>query len=96
MRVHLRPHRAGSELLELWIERGGEKLANVVFGTIHDRKERMILSVRDQNTFDEALRKKRLMPSESLVCCYSIGTCRGLPSSPLPIRWDVLADRMTC
>jgi len=61
LRVHLRPHRAGSELLELWIDRGAEKLANVVFGTIHDRKERMILSVRDQNTFDEALRQKRLI-----------------------------------
>jgi isocitrate lyase len=45
----------------LWIDRGSDKLANVVFGTIHDRKERTILSVRDQNTFDEALRKKRLM-----------------------------------
>jgi len=61
LRVQLRPHRAGSELLELWIDRGTDKLANVVFGTIHDRKERTILSVRDQNTFDEALRKKRLM-----------------------------------
>jgi isocitrate lyase len=61
LRVQLRPHRAGSELLELWIDRGSDKLANVVFGTIHDRKERTILSVRDQNTFDEALRKKRLM-----------------------------------
>ena len=36
-------------------------MANVVFGTIHDRKERLILSVRDQNTYDEALRKKRLI-----------------------------------
>ncbi|TDI47612.1 MAG: isocitrate lyase family protein [Acidobacteria bacterium] len=61
LRVQLRPHRAGSELLELWIDRGSDKLANVVFGTIHDRKERTILSVRDQNTFDESLRKKRLM-----------------------------------
>ena len=61
LRVQLRPHRAGSELLELWIDRGSNKLANVVFGTIHDRKERTILSVRDQNTFDETLRKKRLM-----------------------------------
>ena len=61
LRVQLRPHRAGSELLELWIDRGTDKLANVVFGTIHDRLERTILSVRDQNTFDKALRKKRLM-----------------------------------
>lgn len=63
--VRLRPHRAGSELLELAIFRESEpdadKMANVVFATILDRKERTILSVRDQNTFDEKLRKKRLM-----------------------------------
>jgi isocitrate lyase len=61
--VRLRPHRAGSELLELSIHAGGsgEKLANVVFAPILDRKGRVILSVRDQNTYAEALRKKRLM-----------------------------------
>jgi isocitrate lyase len=62
LRVQLRPHRAGSELLELAILRGdADKVASVVFATILDRKNRMILSVRDQNTFDEALRQKRLM-----------------------------------
>jgi isocitrate lyase len=61
LRVELRPHRAGSELLELSIRRGKDTLANVIFATIVDRKERTILSVRDQNTFDEAHRKKRLM-----------------------------------
>ena len=62
LRVQLRPHRAGSELLELGIyEAGDEKLANVVFAPIHDRRGRSILSVRDQNTFAEALRQKRLM-----------------------------------
>jgi len=61
LRVELRPHRAGSELLELAIHRGPERLANVVFATILDRKDRTILSVRDQNTFDVELRKKRLM-----------------------------------
>jgi len=61
LRVDLKPHRAGSELLELAIHRGGQKLANVVFATILDRKGRRLLSVRDQNTFDEALRQKRLM-----------------------------------
>jgi isocitrate lyase len=62
LRVQLRPHRAGSELLELGIyDTGEEKLANVVFAPIHDRRGRSILSVRDQNTFAEALRKKRLM-----------------------------------
>jgi isocitrate lyase len=38
-----------------------ERLANVVFATIQDRRGRSILSVRDQNTFDESLRRKRLM-----------------------------------
>jgi len=62
LRVDLRPARAGSELLELSIRGDGEeKLANVVFAPIHDRRERSLLSVRDQNTFAEALRKKRLM-----------------------------------
>ena len=59
--VSLAPHRAGSELLELRIHHDSQKVANVVFGTIVDRKGRMILSVRDQNTFDQSLRKKRLM-----------------------------------
>jgi isocitrate lyase len=67
--VQLRPHRAGSELLELAIHGQGpggpsgpkEVLANVVFAHIHDRRGRSILSVRDQNTYSEPLRKKRLM-----------------------------------
>jgi isocitrate lyase len=62
LRVELRPHRAGSELLELTIVGPAqEEEANVVFAPIHDRTGRSILSVRDQNTFDEKLRKKRLM-----------------------------------
>ena len=39
----------------------GEKAANVVFDTIQDRRGRSILSIRDQNTFDVGLRRKRLM-----------------------------------
>jgi len=62
LHVQLLPHRAGSELLELGVyDKGQEKLANVIFAPIHDRRGRSILSVRDQNTFAEALRKKRLM-----------------------------------
>ena len=62
LHVQLRPHRAGSELLELGVyDKREEKLANVVFAPIHDRRGRSILSVRDQNTFSETLRKKRLM-----------------------------------
>ncbi len=62
LRVQLAPQRAGSELLELSIGSDGhDRLANVVFAPIQDRRGRNILSVRDQNTFEESLRKKRLM-----------------------------------
>jgi isocitrate lyase len=60
--VSLQPHTAGSDLLELVLDDGqGNKLANVIFADIKDRKERSILSIRDQNTFAQELRKKRLM-----------------------------------
>ena len=61
--VRLRPHTAGSELLELGIhDHRGEKVASVdVRAIIVDRRGRNILTIRDQNTFDTALRKKRLM-----------------------------------
>jgi isocitrate/methylisocitrate lyase len=62
LRVSLRPHTAGSELLQLaLITDGGETVASVIFGIIVDRRGRNILTVRDQNTFDTSLRKKRLM-----------------------------------
>jgi len=62
IRVELRPHTAGSELLELSLvdEPGGQKLANIIFATIQDRRGRNLLSVRDQNTV-APLRKKRVM-----------------------------------
>jgi len=59
--VALRPHSAGSHVLELSVLSAGQKAANVVFEPIHDRQGRSILSVRDQNTFDPRLRRKRLM-----------------------------------
>jgi len=62
LRVELRPHTAGSELLVLNVFSGsGEKVARVVFATIRDRRGKCILSVRDQETIDTTLRKKRLM-----------------------------------
>ncbi len=62
LRAALRPHTAGSELLELSLSNpAGDKAANIIFSVIVDRRGRHILSVRDQNTFDNALRKKRLM-----------------------------------
>ena len=60
--VQLRPRRAGSDVLELGIYGDGdEQLANVVVDPIKDRHGRNILTVRDQNTFAEKLRQKRLM-----------------------------------
>lgn len=64
--VQLRPTRPGSDVLELGIygERGEgeqEKLANAIVDPIKDRHGRSILTVRDQNTFAEKLRQKRLM-----------------------------------
>jgi len=71
LRVGLRPHTAGSELLELLLSTpAGEKVANVVFTVIVDRRGRNILSIRDQNTFDTALRKKRLMTLNHLFLIH--------------------------
>ena len=62
MRVALRPHTAGSDLLGLQVFAGsGDKVASVVFATINDRRGHAILSIRDQTTHDSKLRKKRLM-----------------------------------
>lgn len=62
LRVQLRPRRAGSDVLDLQILGDGEEpLANVVVDPIKDRHGRSILTVRDQNTFAEKLRQKRLM-----------------------------------
>jgi isocitrate lyase len=66
--VRLRPSREGTDVLELDILGvDGEKRADVIFAPIHDRKGRTILSVRDQNTFDNALRRKRL---QTLIHLY--------------------------
>src|SRR6201999_2420010 len=62
LRVQLRPRRAGSDVLELGILGDGDQpLANVIDDPINDRQGRSILQVRDQNTFAEKLRQKRLM-----------------------------------
>jgi isocitrate/methylisocitrate lyase len=71
IRVKLRPHTAGSELLELSVlnEPTGEKLASIVFAYIQDRHGRSILSVRDQNTL-APVRKKRLMTMAQLFLIH--------------------------
>ncbi len=68
LRVRLQPSREGTDVIELSIlGADGEKRADVVFAPIHDRKGRTILSVRDQNTFDDSLRRKRL---QTLIHLY--------------------------
>ncbi len=70
LRVRLLPHRAGSELLELSVlHPTGERVAAVVFAPIHDRRGRSILSIRDQDTFAPAMRRRRLM---TLIHLYLI------------------------
>ena len=62
LRVTLRPHIAGSELLELTlVDSQGTRMANIIFAVLQDRRERNMLSIRDQNTFNEDVRQKRLM-----------------------------------
>jgi len=71
LHVALRPHTAGSELLELTLSNtSGENVANIIFAVIADRRGRNILSVRDQNTFDSALRQKRLMTLNHLFLVH--------------------------
>jgi isocitrate lyase len=75
LHVRLRPHTAGSELLELTLSNtSGEKVANIIFAVIVDRRGRKILSVRDQNAFDSALRKKRLMTLNHLFLIHRYKT----------------------
>ena len=62
LKVSLRPHTAGSDLLELsLVGEDGKKVLDVVFAAIQDRRGRSILSVRNQNNYDVSLRRKRLM-----------------------------------
>lgn len=71
LRVALKPHSAGSELLELAILGPNQsKAANVIFNAIQDRRGRRILSIRDQNTFDLSLRRKRMMTLAQLFLIH--------------------------
>lgn len=62
LRVELRPYKTTPDLLELSVlDSSQTKVADVIFDSIQDRQGKNILSIRDQNTFDPAFRKKRLM-----------------------------------
>lgn len=60
--AQLRPSTSGTDLLELAVlGPGGKKLADIIFTNLRDRRGNSVLSVRDQNTHDTELRRKRLM-----------------------------------
>ena len=71
--MELRPHTAGSDLLELRVVDPTDRpLAWVVFASIADRRGRSILSVRDQHT-DPHLRRRRLMTLVQLFLIHRYG-----------------------
>jgi isocitrate lyase len=73
IRVELRPHTAGSDLLELRVlDDSDEPLANVIFAGIVDRRGRSILSIRDQNTAP-SIRRRRLMTLVQLFLIHRYG-----------------------
>lgn len=75
-RVQLRPHTAGSELLELAVFDGGnDKIADIIFSTIHDRMGKTLIFVRDQNTFNTEYRQKRL---NALLSLFLIHRYKGI------------------
>ena len=55
------PRRLGAARARQSTARARRSSPTSIFAPIHDRRGRSILSVRDQNTFAESLRKKRLM-----------------------------------
>ncbi len=73
--VKLRPHSAGSELLELstWDE-DGNKMSDIVFATIQDRRGNNILSVRDQNMLNPDFRMKRFMTLNQIYMMHRYKT----------------------
>ena len=73
--VKLRPHKAGSELLELstWDEYGN-KMSDIIFANIQDRRGINILSVRDQNTLNPDFRMKRYMTLNQIFLMHRYKT----------------------
>lgn len=62
LRVSLRPHTAGSDLLALRIfDEANAAVADIIFTSNQDRRNRNFLSIRDQHTFKKEFRQKRLM-----------------------------------
>ena len=71
LKVKLRPYKASSELLELSVHGdGGRKVSSIVFATIQDRRDRNILSVRDQHNLEPDFRMKRFMTLSQLFLIH--------------------------
>jgi isocitrate lyase len=74
-KAQLRPVTAGSDFIELSISNGsGGKVANVIFADVHDRHGNKLLSIRDMNTYDPTLQKKRLMTLAHLFLIHRYKT----------------------
>jgi Isocitrate lyase family len=92
IRAQLRPHTAGSHLLEVQaVDASGEVLANVIFASIVDRRGRSILSIRDQHTAP-SIRRRRLMTLVQLFLIHRYRRLRALRHAdrgqPLPDAAD--------
>jgi isocitrate lyase len=74
-RAQLRPLAAGSDFLELSILNDGKnRVANLIFADMQDRHGYKLLSIRDMNTYDPSLQKKRLMTLAHLFLLYRYKT----------------------
>ncbi len=74
-KAKLRPVASGSDFIELSITNAQkEKAGNVIFADVHDRRGHKLLSIRDMNTFDDGLRKKRLMTLAHLFLIHRYKT----------------------
>jgi isocitrate lyase len=74
-RAQLRPLAAGSDFLELSIlSNGKNRVANLLFADMQDRHGHKLLSIRDMNTYDPSLQKKRLMTLAHLFLLYRYKT----------------------
>jgi isocitrate lyase len=74
-RAQLRPLAAGSDFLELSILSGGKnQVANLIFADMQDRHGHKLLSIRDMNTYDPLLQKKRLITLAHLFLLYRYKT----------------------
>ena len=74
-RAQLRPVASGSDFLELSIWNDSkDKVGNVIFADVHDRHGNKLLSIRDMNTYDPSLQKKRLMTLAHLFLIHRYKT----------------------